>query len=356
MKRTKLGVGVLAATALAVASLAAGSAMAATQPAHHTVAPHAKAAWQAGIEHASKPGRGCYSTSYPSTTWHDAKCVTAPKVPLVPKPPTGPAGHAGPDTVGNTTDYSAKVSGQISQATGTFSNVSSGITESGPTDDQGSDIANDFSLQLNTQFFSSSPACSGSSDPSNCQAWQQFVYSYDNTSTSYLYMQYWLINYGATCPSGWIAYGSDCYTNSNAADVGTLTASQLGSVQFSGAATSGGNDSVTMSVGSGQATTVTASDSEIDLASSWNTTEWGVFGNGGGGEANFGSNASLEAVTTLTASSGSSAPTCVSGGYTGETNNLTLTATPSLGSESSPTMASEQTDGTVGTANCATGG
>ena len=107
-----------------------------------------------------------------------------------------------------------------------------------------------------------------------------------------------------------------------------------------------------LSVGSGHATSVTNSDSEVDLAAFWNTTEWGVYGDGGGGEAIFGTNTTLEAQTALTATS-SGAPTCVKEGFTGETSNLSLAHTPALGSEPSPTMASEQTNGTTGTASCA---
>ena len=76
-------------------------------------------------------------------------------------------------------------------------------------------------------------------------------------------------------------------------------------------------------------------------------------GDGGGSAADFGANTTLEAQTALTSTS-SSAPSCVKEGFTGETNNLKLAATPALGSESSPTMASEQTNGTSGTASCAT--
>ncbi|HSZ40043.1 MAG TPA: hypothetical protein VK817_08805 [Trebonia sp.] len=351
MRRFKWVLGVLAAVALAVTAFGGGSASAAARPAIHT-----KAAWQAAIGHVQQPGSGCYSASYPALSWHDVKCVTAPKTPLVPGPLAKPANHAGPSIVGNGQDFSAQVSGLISQATGTFQNVSSGITEQGDVGGSGSEVANSFSLQLNTQFFAGSPACSGSSDPADCQAWQQFVYTYEDSSISYLFMQYWLINYDATCPSGWYTYSDDCYTNSNAAEVSTLTASQLGSLRLTATAAAGANDGVSLSVGSGQATTVTAADSMVDLASYWNTTEWGVFGDGGGSEAYFGSNSSLEAQTALTASSGSSAPSCVSEGFTGETNNLSLTATPALGSESSPTMASEQTNGSTGSAGCAVAG
>jgi hypothetical protein len=349
--KIKRSLGVLAATALAVTGLSAGSASAATQP-----VPHTRAAWQAAMAHVREPGRGCYSASYPALAWHAVKCVTAPKFPLVPRPLSRSARAAGPATVGNGQDYSAQVPGLISQATGTFQNVSPGITEQGQVDNSGSEVANALSLQLNSQFFSGSPACSGSSDPANCQAWQQFAYTYQNSDVGIVFMQYWLLNYGDTCPANWYQYSGSCYTNSYAGFMSPLTASQLANVQFSGSATSGGNDEVSLSLGTGQATTVTASDSMLDLAPHWNTTEWGVFGDAGAGEAYFGANTSLEAQTALTASSGSSAPACVSEGFTGETNNLNLTATPALGSEPSPTMASEQTNGTSGTASCAVAG
>jgi hypothetical protein len=339
--------GVLATTAIAAAGISAGSALASTQPNAGT-----KAGWQAAIARVHVPGSGCYRASYPSLRWRAVPCVAAPRIPLVPALPHGSARHAGPATVGDGTDYSAVVSGLISKATGTFHGVSSGITEKGQAGGSGGQVANAFSLQLNSQFFSGSPACSGSGDPSGCLAWQQFVYTYETSRTSYIFMQYWLINYDARCPSGWYTYSEDCYTNSSASTVSTLTAAQLASVSLSASAASGGNDAVSMSVGSGQATTVTGKDTKVDLAANWNTTEWGVYGDGGGSAANFGADTSLEAQTALSSTS-SSAPSCVEEGFTGETNNLTLAATPALGSESSPTMASEQTNGTTGTASCA---
>jgi hypothetical protein len=332
--------------ALAAASIGVGPASAATQSAVRT-----KAQWQAAIARVPQPGIGCYHASYPALRWHAVKCVAAPRWPLAPVLPAGSARHAGPVKVGDGHDYSAQVSGLISKATGTFTHVSSNISEKGKINNEGSKVKNAFSLQLNTQFFTGSPACSGSSHPSKCQAWQQFVYAYEDGS-GVLFMQYWLIDYAATCPSGWFTYSSDCYTNSSAAGVVALTAKDLASLKLSGSAVSGGKDSVSLSVGSGLATTVTGKDSKIHLASSWNTTEWGVFGDAGGGEAYFGSDNTLEAQTALTATS-SSAPTCVREGFTGETNNLSLAHTPALGSESSPTMASKQTDGTTGTASCA---
>jgi hypothetical protein len=348
LRGIKQCLGVAAAIALAAAGVGAGSASAAT---HRSV--RTKAQWQAAVAQLPAPGAGCYHASYPALRWHAVKCVVAPRWPVAPARQSASAMHAVPATVGNGVDYSAQVSGLISKATGTFHDVSAGITEKGKVGNVGAKVANAFSLQLNTQFFANSPACAGSANPAKCLAWQQFVYAKES-GVGEVFMQYWLIDYNATCPAGWFTYSTDCYTNSSAGTTsgGPLTASDLATVKLSGSAASGGQDEVSVSVGSGQATIVTNSDSEIDLAAAWNTTEWGVFGDGGGGEAFFGTNTTLEAQTALTATS-HTAPTCVKEGFTGETNNLKLAKTPALGSEPSPTMASKQTNGTSGTASCA---
>jgi hypothetical protein len=342
--RIKQGLGVLAAAALTVAGVSAGTASAATHP--------TKAQWQAAISHVQQPGTGCYHASYPSLRWHAVTCVAAPKIPLVPVPRA--ARPAGPATVGDGHDYSAKVTGKISKAVGTFKDVSSNVSVKGAVGGTGPQVANGFSLQLNSQFFTGSPACSGASNPSSCQAWQQFVYTYKGCTSSCIFMQYWLLNYNATCPSGWFAYSTDCYTNSNAATVTAVTAKELSTTKLTATAQSGGNDVVSLSVGSGAATSVSGKDTKVDLANFWNTTEWGLFGDGGGGEATFGADNTIQPQTALTDSAGAKAPTCVLEGFTGETNNLSLAHTAALGSQPSPTMASKQTDGTTGTASCAT--
>ena len=68
----------------------------------------------------------------------------------------------------------------------------------------GGQVANTFSLQLNTNFFSNSPTCNGAANPSTCQAWEQFVYS--NAGSAFI--QYWLIGYNAACLAGWNTYGN----------------------------------------------------------------------------------------------------------------------------------------------------
>jgi hypothetical protein len=350
---TAVVAGALAGAAL----LPAGAAQAAASPsaANPAAVSAAKAQWQAAIDRVPERSSGCYQASYPSLTWQATACVAAPQIPLVPAVAHRPATHPGPATVGDGTDYSAVVSGLISKATGTFTNVSSNISEKGAVNGSGSQVANSFSLQINSQFFSGSSACAKASVPANCLAWQQFVYAFNGGSTGDVFMQYWLIDYAATCPSGWYTYSTDCYTNSSATTISAITAAQLATVKLSGTAVSGGNDSVSVSIGSGSAVTVTGKDTKIGLASAWNTTEWGVYGDGGGGSANFGTGNTLEAVTTLTATS-SAAPSCVQEGFTGETNNLKLTSTPSLGTLSSPTMGSTQTNGTSSTASCAVAG
>ncbi|MBR7833254.1 hypothetical protein KDL01_08255 [Actinospica durhamensis] len=350
LRRLTLAVAV-AGMALSPALLSAAPAQAAT--ANPGAVTAATAQWQKSIAHTTEQGAGCYQASYPSLSWHAVACVAAPEIPFAPAASHAAAAHAAPQTVGDGTDYSAVVSGLITKATGTFTNVSSGITEKGAVDGSGSQVSNSFSLQLNSQFFTGSPACSGASSPSSCQAWQQFVYTFNGGSTGEIFMQYWLIDYNASCPSGWYSYSPDCYTNSSATEVSAVTAKQLATVNLTGTAASGGNDAVSLSIGSGTAVTVTNKDTKIDLATNWNTAEWGVYGDGGGSAANFGSGSTIEAQTSLT-DTASGAPSCVEEGFTGETNNLKLTSTPALGTESSPTMATEQTNGTSGTASCAT--
>jgi hypothetical protein len=248
------------------------------------------------------------------------------------------------------------VTGTISEATGTFDDVSSNITEKGQIGGEGPQVKNALTLQLNSEFFST-PVCSKSGNPSQCLGWQQFVYAYHYSgSTNMVFMQYWLLDYDKTCPSGWNSFAAgshtDCYTNSNASPYGALPAKDLGTIKLVAQASTGGNDQVTLSNSSGQASSASGIDTKLRLAAVWNTTEWGVFGDAGGAQANFGANTTLEALTTLTATS-SSAPSCVSEGFTGETNNLKLTHTPALGAESYPTMGSEQTNATAKKAKCA---
>ena len=198
--------------------------------------------------------------------------------------------------------------------------MTTGITEKGKVDNTGPNLANAFSLQLNSEFYTDPPACSGAAVPADCFGWQQFVYAFHASgNTNLVFMQYWLLYYDTACPVGWYTDVTGpytfCYMNSPATAYGSLPAAALGQTTFVGRAASGGNDTVTLSGPSG-ASSVSNSDSMLDLSAFWNATEWGVFGDAGGGQAKFGADSKLEPVTTLQGTS-SSAPTCVVDGFTG---------------------------------------
>jgi hypothetical protein len=340
---------------VAGAVVMAGTSVMASEVAFGANGPNVQTAtrWQETIASLPLPGKGCFTASYPALEWHATQCKVAPEVPFEPAVgnPSAPAAPPAAKPVGNGNDYAAVVTGPITGATGSFANVSPGISEKGQYDDSGPKLANTFSLQLNTQFFSGSPACSGSSKPSKCLAWEQFVY---DTHSNTVFMQYWLIDYAATCPSHWFTYQSDCYMNSPASTFsgGSVTAAELATTKLSGFVNLGGTDAVELANGS-HVSSVDNPDSVLDLAHSWNTTEFGLFGDAGGGQAKFGKKTTLEVETALSSSS-LAAPACVSEGFTGETNNLKLTGTPALGAVATPTMGSEQTNHTVKPESCAT--
>src|SRR5215469_17110569 len=172
--------------------------------------------WQQAIESAGLPGKGCFTASFPRVEWRKTPCKAAPDLPY---PPT--RGIAS-QTVGNGVDYSAEVSGHLTSATGSFDFVTPGATETGQQNGVGPQVANTFSLQLNTKPFTS-PECSGSPNP-GCLGWQQFIYS---TTYNQVFIQYWLLKYNTTCPGGWTSFmfpppSTDVYCFMNSTG-GTLT-------------------------------------------------------------------------------------------------------------------------------------
>jgi hypothetical protein len=70
----------------------------------------------------------------------------------------------------------------------------------------------------------------------------------------------------------------------------------------------------------------------LDISEVWNKTEFGIFGDGGGSQAQFSSGTQFIALLQVNNGSGA-APTCLKHeGTTGETNNLTLgTCEPLVG-------------------------
>jgi hypothetical protein len=258
--------------------------------------------WRETIARTSVPHEGCFEAEFPNAVWVEARCTVAPDKVYLPR-------GGNPQTVGNGADYAASVGNLMSVAVGSFPTVT-GVTSER---DGG---ANVYSIQLNSNFMSTA-ACNGHS---GCLAWEQFVYSSSETAA---FMQYWLIDYGNSCPSGWNSYSGSCYKNSAAVTVPKEPITSLASLKLSGSAVSGGNDTLVFTAGT-HAYSTTGKDSVTDLASAWKQAEFNIVGDGGGSKATFNRGSSITVKVAVTHGS-TAAPSCASNaGTTGETNNLTL--------------------------------
>ena len=336
-------VGVLAISAMAAAANASAASEQAVQQ------------WSHSIRVLPLPSGGCFNGSYPLLQWDKVACKAAPDHPYLPA--RGPF----PGKVGNGNDYSAEVSGLITSAIGSIPSVSAGASEKGIDPNTGTSEPNTFTLQLNSNFFASPPMCAGHGLPSACQGWQQFVYA-DSPQENEVFMQYWLLQYNNTCPSGWNSFsfsGSSeiyCYKNSSASTLsgGRLAVSGLSSTTFEGSANVSGKDAVVLTTASGHAT-ATGAGSVLSLGNGWKAAEFAIVGDCCGTQATFSANTTIT-VHTVVKSNSDAPPTCVNEGFTGETNNLNLEGTPALPTQPFPTLASQQTNGSATAASCATVG
>lgn len=266
--------------------------------------------WNRIISKTPVPHAGCFKASYPSTIWKEVPCQVAPAVPFL------PSNGAGSQTVGNGHDYAAEVSSTlISAGLGSFP-----VVKRLETEEDGGEF-NSYSLQLNSNFMSGSPACDGAAVPSECLAWEQFVYS--AAPYNQAFMQYWLINYNTTCPAGWNTYSNDCYKNSTSVRVPLQAINQLKHLSLSGTAVARRKDTLVLTTKT-DAYSTTGKDTVTYLADYWTGSEFNVIGNGGGSQAVFNAGTSLTVQIDLTDGQ-TTAPTCASNaGTTGETNNLNL--------------------------------
>jgi hypothetical protein len=264
----------------------------------------AREAWRETIVRTSVPEEGCFHASYPDIAWTRTECSVAPNIAYLPRR------GATSNTVGNGVDDVADiVTGLITESVGTFPTVT-GVT--GEKDDG----ANNYSLQLNSNFMKGTAVCSGHT---GCQSWEQFVYSSGEESA---FMQYWLLTYGK-CPSGWNKSGDDCYMNSAAVSVPKIAITQLANLKLSGSAVIDGIDTLVFTTET-EAYSTTGADSVTDLGTDWHESEFNVVGDGGGTEAKFNTGAEITVKIAVT-SSVQGTPTCATdSGTTGETNNLTL--------------------------------
>jgi len=273
--------------------------------------------WRQTIVHTKRPKKACFTAEYPAAVWTEVQCTTPPNIPFV-----GVKGRR-PLAVGNGTAFSAQAaSGYISEAEGSFDSVT-GVT-SEVMDLNGKESPGVFSLQLNTQTFSTM-ACNG------CIGWQQFIFSNGGCGNpaACLYIQSWIFGLGSSaCPSGWTPGFGGCMVNSSmAATLTPIPVDALATVKLRGevAGTNGADDLITLTVGN---TMYSApGDNRLpDLGQHWQIAEFNIFGNGDGSAANFNTGSTL--VVRIAINSGTlSAPSCIADGFTGETNNLTLTPT-----------------------------
>jgi von Willebrand factor type D domain len=259
------------------------------------------------------------------------------------------------------TDFSPQVTGDITEAEGSFDSVTGVTSECAVQCPSGTcptspsctgNPANTYSLQLNTVPFTDTAAgspCSHSPDPSSCQEWEQFVYPSSGGGG----IQYWLETYGPSgtlCPTprgascvqgssftdGWCPFsfapGGEVYCVVNApgsTSAAAVPASSLQELKVS-AAVAGvdGNpvDSLAITVGS-TVSPMNGSDFFPNLSSHWQIAEFNVFGDGGGDQAVFNSGSTI-VVRAGVDSGTTNGPGCDAESFTGESNNLTLDSTP----------------------------
>jgi hypothetical protein len=302
--------GLAAFAALLVAPESRAQTPSPTPPPATTSQPSTKSLhdWRKGMARVPLPRKGCFTSSYPSAEWQEVPCTTAPARPY--PPARGPR----PETVGNGNDVSAQVTGLISEAIGSFDSVT-GVTS--VTDPDG---ISGFSLQLNSNFFTTS-TCNGAAIPSACQGWQQFVYS----NSGFAFIQYWLIKYNTTCPAGWNALSFsgeiDCWTNgSNSVAVPVQTIANLVNLSLTGQANAGGTDTIIMATGS-NLYSAQNQDNVVNLAQGWQAAEFNIVGDCCGTQAIFNSGSTIIVRTSVNSGS-PNAPSCLGQGFSGETNNL----------------------------------
>jgi hypothetical protein len=327
VKRGLIAVGLVAAIAAPAWSATLPDPVAAQSTATNTGldAPHAL--WRSVLKQTSTPGEGCFHVSYPNLSWEKVDCgLGQPRAHT--EHPQRTANE--PAVVGNGNDYVAYANGLIGSAAGIASIVSGVTSEKSvgvPAFGDGGILGpNEYTLQLNTNDREATSACAGHS---GCTVWQQYVYATDYfispAHTAGLFIQYWLLDWGSDCPSGWNQSGSDCWKNSGYAEAPDFPITELSDLELSASATAGGTDTV-MLFAPNDTYSVSGNDSVLDISSVWNKAEFNVLGDAGGSEAVFNSGSTIEVTIGVGLADGADAvASCLANdGTTGETNNLNL--------------------------------
>jgi len=307
--------------AAAQSSTTPPAAGAAPQPTAEPRIAQSREEWNAAMQRLAFPKKGCFTSAYPRIEWREIPCKAPPPYPQPPRRSGTPANIVG----GLSGDFDAHVPGALSSVTGSFDSVPAGISETGTDPNTHvAGIANVFSLQLNTGPFST-PMCKGANYPPMCNGFQQFVF---DSADSSIYIQYWLLDYGTNCPSGWTFFLNqgepDCYTSTTPTPVPAVTIADLKQITMKATADPSGNDALIFTIGLGNPINATNQDSVLNLAPNWQDAEFNVFGDGWGTQAVFGDDTTLSVRTSVDDGT-TIAPFCQTNSFTGETNDLTLT-------------------------------
>ena len=287
--------------------------------------------WKTATLNTPLPRSGCFDAYYPSTTWQEITCVTVPPVPNTPA-----SGSPAPSLVGNGNDFKAVTTSSMSWIEGSFPQ------HAGITSESDSLVGdNSFTFQINSNWFQNSTTqtlCQSSPNPATCYGWQQFVLA-NSTNSQYftgVFIQYWLINYNAPCPSGWSTHQADCYKNSPGRQVERMSALYaMANLKLGGWYDPGGGGARDQDVAyiqyiGGRQISAGSFNTVFHLGGSWTSGEFNVFGYGNLSEANF--NYETSVTVELKTYQGELPsfvpiePVCAQGGtgFTGETNNLNL--------------------------------
>ncbi len=240
------------------------------------------AAWHAYVDNITLPA-GCFKATYPNAVWQRTQCTAAPLVPL---------------TVGKGNDWVVNApSGKLmGRSIGSFTTVES-TSVFGETDSLAG--ANAFSLQVNSQTFTTSTIYTGSVFAAT--GWEQFVF----LSSGAIYIQYWLIGYHSTyggCPglgppggSSWAQSGTNCWANSPSNGAPSESPNGLVQLSLGGYANQNGsgNDKVNFCVYETSCYVEVLTDHVLDLYKHWSQSEFNVFGWGNSSQANFNSGTTI---------------------------------------------------------------
>ena len=315
-------------------------------------------AWEQAIAALAVPAQGCFTASYPAIRWEPTSCSGVhPKVPQRFGGPTAgqqKVGEAAQQVAGcvggncNNTDYAAQTAAPMTVAVGSFPSVTcaSSPCESGPFANAGTSLPTTYSLQLNTNSnLPATSSCSTASVPSLCTGWQQFVY---DSHLDQIQVEPALLDYGPSCTGTFNTtdFAGNCYDeNANAATVPQFTPQELmsDSVELLGQVglVSGTETDTVKLIWTGGSKAATAPDSLVDLNGNWTDAQFGIYGDRGGGQADFVAGTDLK-VNVVTHSGTTAAPQCVSFNTTGESNNLYLQPAPALTTGPSPAIESDQ--------------